>query len=136
MLATVGLFLAGAYFGYRWVFPGSLDFLFVYSRQFKPLIEINEYPDLFMTVILGLGITFELPILVLFLSLFGIVSPKFLWKNIKFAILIVFIIAAIITPTPDPLTMCVFAAPLLALYLLSIGVSFMVRPARRKKLKE
>jgi sec-independent protein translocase protein TatC len=136
MLATVSLFLAGAYFGYRWVFPGSLDFLFSYSHEFTPQIEISEYTGLFLTVILGLGASFELPIVVLFLSLFGIVSPKFLWKNIKFAILIVFIIAAIITPTPDPLTMCVFAAPLLALYVLSIGVSFMVHPARRKKLQE
>ena len=136
MAATVGLFLAGAYFGYRWVFPGSLDFLFTFSREFRPLIEVNEYTDLFLTVILGLGITFELPILVLFLSLFGIVSPRFLWKNIRYAILIIFIIAAIITPTPDVLTMCVFAAPMLLLYLISIGVSYMVHPATRKKRQE
>jgi sec-independent protein translocase protein TatC len=133
MTATVGLFLAGAYFGYRWVFPGSLGFLIDYSKQFKPLIEINEYTDLFNTVILGLGITFELPILVLFLALFGIVSPRFLWKNVRYAILIIFIIAAIITPTPDVLTMCVFASPMLVLYLLSIGVAFLVHPSRRKK---
>jgi len=68
----------------------------------------------------------------MFLSLFGIVSPKFLWKNIRYAILIIFIIAAIITPTPDVLTMCVFASPMLVLYLISIGVSFMVHPARRR----
>jgi sec-independent protein translocase protein TatC len=136
MAATVGLFLAGAYFGYRWVFPGSLDFLFGFSHQFRPLIEVSEYTGLFLTVILGLGIAFELPILVLFLSLFGIVTPRFLWKQIRFAILIIFIIAAIITPTPDPLTMCVFAAPLLGLYLISIGVSYMVHPARRRRKKE
>jgi len=136
MVATVSLFLAGAYFGYRWVFPGSLDFLFTYSKQFNPLIEINEYTDLFLTVILGLGITFELPILVMFLSLFGIVSPRFLWNNVKYAILIIFIIAAIICPTPDPLTMCVFALPMLTLYLISIGVSFMVHPARRRARAE
>jgi hypothetical protein len=131
-----GLFLCGAFFGYHYVFPGSLGFLFDYSKQFKPLIEISEYTDLFNTVILGLGITFELPILVMFLSLFGIVSPKFLWKNIRYAILIIFIIAAIITPTPDVLTMCVFASPMLVLYLISIGVSFMVHPARRRKKLE
>ena len=136
MGATVTLFLAGAYFGFRWVFPGSLDFLFTFSKQFLPLIEINEYTNLFLTVILGLGAAFELPILVFFLSLFGIVSPKFLWKNIRFAVLIIFIFAAIITPTPDPLTMCVFATPLLALYLISIGVSYSVSPARRRKKKE
>ncbi|MBW4026849.1 twin-arginine translocase subunit TatC [Acidipila rosea] len=136
MIATVGLFLAGAYFGFRWVFPGSLDFLLGYSKEFRPLIEINEYTDLFLTVILGLGITFELPILVMFLSLFGIVSPKFLWKNLRYAILIIFVIAAIITPTPDVLTMCVFATPMLCLYLISIGVSFMVHPSRRKAKAE
>jgi len=136
MAATVSLFLAGAYFGYRWVFPDSLNFLFTFSKQFRPLIEVNEYTQLFLTVILGLGVAFELPILVFFLSLFGIVSPKFLWKNMRFAILIIFIFAAIITPTPDPLTMCVFATPLLALYLISIGVSYSVSPARRRKKKE
>lgn len=133
MVATVGLFLAGAYFGYRWVFPGSLDFLLSYSAEFRPMIEINEYTGLFLTVILGLGITFELPILVMFLSLFGIISPRFLWKNLRFAILIIFIIAAIITPTPDPLTMCIFATPMLGLYFISIGVSYMVHPNRRRR---
>jgi len=136
MTATISLFLAGAYFGYKWVFPDSLDFLFGFSKQFRPLIEVSEYTSLFLTVILGLGAAFELPIIVLFLSLFGIVSPRFLWKNMRFAILIIFIIAAIITPTPNPLTMCIFAVPLLALYLLSIGVSYMVHPAQRRKRRE
>lgn len=133
MTATVALFLAGAYFGYRWVYPESLDFLLSFNKDFRPLIEINEYTSLFLTVILGLGITFELPILVMFLSLFGIVSPRFLWKNVRYAILVIFIIAAIITPTPDVLTMCVFATPMLGLYVLSIGVSWFVHPATRKK---
>ena len=79
---------------------------------------------------------FELPIFIFFLALFGIVSAGFLWKNIRYAILIIFIIAAIITPTPDVLTMCVFASPMLVLYLISIGVSFMVHPARRRKKQE
>ena len=133
MLATVSLFFGGAFFGYRFVFPGSLDFLLSYSDKFRPLIEINEYTGLFLTVILGLGITFELPILVMFLSLFGVVSPKFLWKNIRYAILIIFVIAAIICPTPDILMMCIFASPMLVLYLISIGVSYIVHPARRKR---
>jgi len=136
MTATIGLFLAGAYFGYRWVYPQSLDFLLGFNQEFRPLIEINEYTDLFLTVILGLGVTFELPILVMFLSLFGIVSPKFLWKNIRYAVLIIFIIAAIITPTADVLTMCVFASPMLVLYLISIGVSYVVHPKTRKKRAE
>jgi sec-independent protein translocase protein TatC len=97
---------------------------------------VSEYTELFMTVILGLGVTFELPILVFFLALFGIVSAGFLWKNIRYAILVIFIISAIITPTPDVLTMCVFAAPMLVLYLVSIGVAYMVHPTRRNRLKE
>ena len=135
MSATVGLFLAGAFFGYRYVFAGALDFLLGYSSQFRPLITIGEYTDLFMTVILGLGITFELPILIMFLALFGIVSAKFLWKNFRYAVLIIFIISAIITPTPDIMTMCVFAAPMLLLYLIGIGVAFMVHPTRRNRVK-
>jgi Sec-independent protein secretion pathway component TatC len=112
-----------------------LDFLIGYAGQFKPMVTVGEYTDLFMTVILGLGITFELPILVFFLALFGIVSAGFLWKNVRYAILIIFIIAAIITPTPEVLTMCVFAAPMLVLYLISIGVAYMVHPTRRNRKK-
>jgi sec-independent protein translocase protein TatC len=137
MSATITLFLTGAWFGYRWVLPGAIKVLVLdFGKAFNPILTIEDYTGFFLAVILGLGITFELPILVLFLSLFGIVSPKFLWKNIRYAILIIFVIAAIITPTPDPLTMFVFAAPLLILYLLSIGISFMVHPSRRKKLQE
>lgn len=133
MFATVGLFLGGAFFGYRFVFPGALEFLIGFGEQFKPLVTIEEYEGLFFTVILGLGLIFELPILVFFLALFGIVNSKFLIKNIRYAILIIFIVAAIITPTPDILTMCVFAAPMLVLYFISIGVAHMVHPERRKK---
>lgn len=136
MSATVGLFLAGAFFGYRFVYPGALEFLIGYSKQFTPMVTIGEYMELFSTVILGLGIVFELPILVFFLALFGIVSHKWLWKNIRYAILIIFIIAGIITPTPDPLSMCIFAAPMLVLYFVSIGVAYMVHPDHRNKKKQ
>lgn len=136
MTATVGLFLAGAFFGYHYVYPGALDFLLGYGKQFQPMVTISEYTDLFMTVILGLGAVFELPILIFFLALFGIVSARWLWKNIRYAILVIFIIAAIITPTPDILTMCVFAAPMLALYIVSIGVAYMVHPTRRDRKKK
>ena len=67
-----------------------------------------------------------------YLALFGIVSPKFLWKNIRYAILAVFIVAACICPSPDPWTMCIYAIPLLTLYLIGIGVAWWVHPTRRK----
>ncbi len=136
MAATVGLFLAGAFFGYHFVYPGALEFLIGYSKQFTPMVTIGEYMELFSTVILGLGIVFELPILVFFLALFGIVSPKWLWKNIRYAILVIFIVAGIITPTPDPLSMCIFASPMLLLYLISIGIAHMVHPDRRNRIKK
>ena len=133
MIATVGLFLAGAFFGYHFVYPGALNFLIgKFNTQFRPMITISEYTSLFLTVILGLATVFEMPILVFFLALFGIVNARFLWKNLRIAILLIFIVAAIITPTPDPLSMCIFATPMLALYFISIGVAYFVHPSRRK----
>jgi sec-independent protein translocase protein TatC len=136
MFATVGLFLGGAAFGFYYVYPMALDFLIGYGSEFRPMVTIGEYTDLFMTVILGLAAVFELPILVFFLALFGIVNARFLWKNLRYAVLIIFVIAAIITPTPDILTMCVFAAPMLLLYCVSIGVAYFVHPSRRRRKRQ
>lgn len=133
MGATIGLFFIGAWFGYRWVLPGALKVLILdFGKNFHPIITIEDYTGFFLAIILGLGITFELPILIFFLSLFGIVDAKFLLKHIRYAILIIFLIAAIICPMPDPYSMCLFAAPMLALYFVGVGVAFFVHPARRK----
>jgi sec-independent protein translocase protein TatC len=133
MAATVGLFLAGAFFGYSFVLPGALKILIVdFGSKFNSIITIEEYTGFFLSVILGLGISFEMPVLIFFLAMFGIVSPKFLWKNIRYAILAVFLVAAIITPSPDPWTMCIYAIPMLGLYLVGIGVAWWVHPSRRK----
>lgn len=133
MFSTVGLFVGGGYFAYKMVYPAALDFLIDYSKQFTPMITINEYTDLFMTIVLGLGVVFEMPILVFFLALFGIVSPGWMWRNLRYSILVIFIIAAIITPTTDIMNMCIFAAPMVILYLVSIGVAYLVHPKQRKK---
>lgn len=132
MFATVGLFLAGGFFAYTMVYPAALDFLVGYGQQFKPMITVGEYTDLFLTLILGMGIVFELPILVFFLALLGIVSAGWLWRNLRYGILVIFTIAAIVTPTTDIMNMCIFAAPMVALYIASIGVAYLVHPARRK----
>src|SRR5271157_291977 len=133
MAATVSLFLAGAAFGYFWVLPGALRILIVdFGHNFTSMVTIEEYSGFFLSIILGLGISFEMPILIFFLAMFGIVSPKFLWKNIRYAILAVFLVAAIITPSPDPWTMCIYALPMLALYMVGIGVAWWVHPERRK----
>jgi sec-independent protein translocase protein TatC len=133
MLATVGLFLAGASFGYFYVLPGAMKILIIdMGHNFTPMITIEDYSSFFLSIILGLGISFELPILIFFLAMFGIVSPRFLWKNIRYAILAVFIVAAVICPSPDPWTMCIYAIPMLALYLIGIGVAWYVHPSRKK----
>ncbi len=133
MSATIGLFLAGAWFGYHYVLPGAIKVLVLdFGKRFHPILTIDDYTGFFLAVILGLGITFELPILIFFLALFGIVDAKFLVKNVRYAVLIIFVIAAVICPTPDPIGMCLFATPMLVLYLLGVGVAFLVHPARRK----
>jgi sec-independent protein translocase protein TatC len=134
MAATVSLFLCGAWFGYHWVLPEGMRVLLLdFGKDYNHMITIDEYTSFFLAVILGLGIAFELPILIFFLSLFGIIDAKFLLKHFRYAVLAIFIVAAIICPTPDPIGMCLFASPMLALYFIGVGVAYFVHPNRRKK---
>jgi len=136
MGATVALFLAGAWFGYRYVLPGAMVVLIKnMGKDFSHMITIEDYTGFFLAVILGLGVTFELPIVIFFLALFGIVDAKFLIKHIRYAILAIFLIAAVICPTPDPIGMCLFATPMLVLYMLGVGVAYWVHPDRRNRKK-
>jgi sec-independent protein translocase protein TatC len=136
MVSTITLFSAGGLFGYKIVYPAALNFLIDFGKQFQPMITIGEYTSLFLSIILGMGLIFEMPILVFFLALMGIISAGFMWKNFRYSILVIFIIAAIVTPTTDILNMCIFAAPMVALYGLSIGVAWLVHPKQRKARKE
>jgi sec-independent protein translocase protein TatC len=129
--SSVFLFLVGIAFGYFVMLPYVLKFLISFQGPFRPLIDINEYFDLIFIVLLGLGLIFELPILIFFLALFGLVTPKMLLKNFRYAVLIITILAAIITPTPDATTMLIFMAPMFLLYLLGVLVSAVV--VRRKR---
>jgi sec-independent protein translocase protein TatC len=131
MISTIALFVGGGYFGYKLVYPLALDFLVGFGKQFQPMITIREYTDLFLTVILSLGAIFEMPVLIFFLALMGVVSPGWMWKNLRYAILAIFVIAAIITPTSDILNMCILAAPMIGLYMISIGVAWLVHPDNR-----
>jgi sec-independent protein translocase protein TatC len=139
LFSTVFLFLAGIAFGYFVTLPYVLKFLIGFQKfggSVAPLISINEYFDLILMILLGLGLVFELPILIFFLSLFGIVTPQFLWKNFRYAILIIAVVAAVITPTPDAQTMLIFMAPMVLLYFVGIGVSAAVVRKRNKRLAE
>jgi sec-independent protein translocase protein TatC len=134
LFSTVFLFLGGIAFGYFVALPYMLKFLVSFQGPVVPMISINEYFDLTLLVLMGLGLVFEFPILIFFLSLFGIVTPKFLWKNVRYAILVISIVAAVITPTPDAMTMLIFMAPMLALYFVGIAVSAIVVRKKERQL--
>jgi sec-independent protein translocase protein TatC len=134
LVSTVFLFLAGIGFGYFMMLPKVLKFLISFQGPVVPLISINEYFDLTLMVLLGAGLIFELPILIFFMTLFGIVTPKFLFVNSKYAILVIAVLAAIVTPTPDALTMLIVMAPMIVLYFAGIGVSALVVGRRNKRL--
>lgn len=137
LLLSVGLFLAGGYFGYRIVFPVAMDFLIgAYGADFRANITIDEYTKLFLTIILGLSIIFELPIVLGFAGMMGVINAKFLFNHIRGAVLVFFIIAAILTPTTDILNMTIYAAPMILLYLLSIGLVWLVHPRQRRRRAE
>ncbi len=134
LFSTVFLFLAGIAFGYFVSLPYVLRFLISFQGPVVPLINVDEYFDLILMVLLGLGLVFELPVLIFFLSLFGIVTPKFLMKNFRYAILVIAILAAILTPTPDATTMLVFMAVLVGLYFVGVAVSWVVVRRRERRL--
>jgi hypothetical protein len=92
------------------------------------MITIGEYTKLFLTVIVGLGLIFEMPVLVFFLALMRVVTARWMCRNLRYSILAIFVLAAIITPTTDILNMCLFAAPMVGLYGISIGVAWLVNP--------
>jgi sec-independent protein translocase protein TatC len=120
-------FLSGCAFAYYEAFPLVVQFLVGVGKPFQAVITINQYVSMATKLILGLGLCFEMPILVFFLARLGIVSERWLLAKFKYAVLIIFIIAAIITPTPDIATQCVFALPMIALYLTGILIAWIFR---------
>lgn len=117
------LFLAGGAFAYYVAFPFAVEFLLGMGERFRPTITVDKYLSFLMTVVLGLGLMFELPTVIFFLSRLGIVTPGFLLRHFRWAVLLIFIAAAIITPTPDVVNLMIFAVPTIGLYLLGIAVA-------------
>lgn len=126
-------FLSGGAFAYYVAFPYAAQFLLGMATHFEPVITIERYFGFLLTVILGLGLMFELPILIFLLSVLGVVTPGFLLRNFRWAVVIIFVVSAIITPTPDVVNLCLFAVPALFLYLLGVGAAAVVLRARRKR---
>jgi sec-independent protein translocase protein TatC len=119
-------FLAGGAFAYYVAFPLAAEFLLKIGGAFEPVITIERYFGFQMTIILGLGLMFELPIVIFVLAAIGLVTPRFLMRNFRWAVVIIFVVAAIITPTSDVLNLCVFAVPAILLYLLGVGAAALV----------
>lgn len=114
-------FIGGALFGYIVVFPAAFNFFAGYAGEdLKLLPSVSEYFSLTIKLLLGFGAAFELPIFMVFMALIGIINANMLRRNRKYALLIIFIIAAVLTPTPDVVNQCLLAAPLLVLYEISI----------------
>ncbi len=135
VLMTSGLFISGGLFAYRLAFPPALQFLLTFGRRFTPMVTINEYFSIAMTIIIGVGLIFELPVIILVLSLFGIVTPKFLLRQLRYAVLVTAVAAAAIAPTPDMATLFILWIPMVGLYILSIGLSWLVYLRKNWKKK-
>jgi sec-independent protein translocase protein TatC len=133
---TAGLFLLGGLFGYFLALPSGLAFLFGASgaTHVVPKITIENYFDRFVDAMLGIGVVFEIPVLVFFLTLLRVVSPAFLLKHSRYAILIIVTIAAIITPTTDAFNLTLFSLPMCLLFFLGVFASYLLvlkRESRR-----
>ena len=128
ILSAAGLFIVGGIFAYFVVFRFGLTFLLGIGRgnYVRPMVSISEYFDLFVNVVLGVGLVFELPVLIFFLTLLRILSPAFLVRHSRYAILGIFIAAAIITPTPDVFNLMLFATPMCLLFYVGIFASYLL----------
>ena len=127
------LFALGVAFAHFVAVPSMLQFFASFSNEWVDMRpNISDAFDFYVKMVLAFGITFQLPILVFFLARFGIVTAGFLWKHFRYAILIIFIVAAIATPTPDPVNQTIFAAPMILLYLLSVLVAWIFQKRKKK----
>jgi sec-independent protein translocase protein TatC len=126
-------FLGGAAFGHFFLFPLTFRFMVSFGgpgMKFMP--RVGEYYSFYSWFLLGLGAVFQLPVIVFIVSRIGLVTPRWLMKNFKYAILLAFVASAIITPTPDIVTQSMLALPMLALYLLGVLVAWLFGRPRRK----
>lgn len=129
ILACFAAFMAGGLFAYFVLIPTALKFLLGFAKdELEPVISAGKYISFVTSLILGCGLVFQMPVLSFLLTKLGIINARILRKKYKYAVLIVFILAAIITPSPDAFNMLTLAMPMLFLYEISIWISFFVRP--------
>jgi sec-independent protein translocase protein TatC len=135
ILSSSILFILGGIFGYFVAFPFAAQFLVDWTKGMGlvPRLNAPDYFDLFMVVELGLAVIFEIPALIFILARIGLVNGPFLLRNTRYAILIAFVVAAIITPTTDVANMMVMVVPMVALYLLGVIVAYVFGKKRTKE---
>ena len=130
LFTTIG-FLLGASFNHFIAFPFMMKFFASFNTPdlaFMPKLE--DVFGLYTKMLIGMGLVFQMPTIVYFLARIKLITARFLAKNFKYAFLIIFIAAAVITPTGDMMTQAIFAAPMVGLYLLSIAIAWIVGPKR------
>lgn len=124
VLVTTVFFLLGAAYCFFLVLPFAMGFLLTYKTESMiPMISVGNYVDFCLKFVLAFGAIFELPIAIIFFTRMGFVTPKTLAKHRKYAILLAFIVAAILTPTPDVFNQTLMAVPMIVLYEVGILVS-------------
>ena len=135
VLSSAGLFILGGIFAYFVAFRFGLEFLLGLGigKGIDPSINVTEYFDLFVDVMLGVGAVFEIPILVFLLTLIHVVKPAFLVKHSRYAILVIVILAAIVTPTGDVFNLALFATPMIILFYVGIFASYLLVLHREKR---
>ena len=133
VLTTIGT-LGGAAFSHYVLFPAMIAFFRTFdSPRMRFVPRVEDTFELYKNTLLGMVAVFQIPTLVFFLAKMRLVTARFLWRNIKYAILITFIVAAVLTPSANPWNQTVFAAPMIAMYLISIGIAWMVGSRRGKE---
>ncbi len=135
IISTAGLFIAGGLFAYFLAFRYGLTFLLGIGmmNDVQPVVTITEYFDLFVNVTLGVGLVFEMPVLIFLLTLLRLASPRFLLRHSRYAILAIVIIAAIVTPTPDVFNLMLFAIPMCLLYFVGVFLGYLLVLKREGK---
>jgi sec-independent protein translocase protein TatC len=123
LVLGTAFFAMGGYFGYRVVGPTAAQWLVGVGAEYENVVTIQEAFGFMSRITLGLGLVFELPILIFFLARIGVVTPGFLLKHFRVVVILVALVAAVITP-PDPASMILFAVPMLALYLLGVLIAW------------
>ncbi len=133
LVSSVFLFILGVAFAYYLILPTGYRYLIQLGKSWNPMLVIDEYLDTNNMMLLGFGLIFEMPVIAAFLSIFGLISAKFLWNKFRYAIVGIVVLAAVLSPTGDAFNLMIWSAPMILLYLVSILVAAIFGHRRKAK---